>query len=97
MVDYTLLGFSCGVICGCGTLKLELTKGNNIYSEKFIYVGIPCLDSKDMVKKFRKPGTWKLYKIPMDDRRCYWTGFPMNKFDTKGLPFYTFGKPHKGK
>ena len=93
LADYTL-GTSCGILCGCGSLKMRVTKKNELYREEFIYVGMPCFNSKEMVKEFEKSKKLKLYKISMNDKRCYWTEVPMNKFDTKGLPFYTFWRLH---
>ena len=92
LVDYTM-GISCGFFCGCGTFKIRLTKQNNNYKSTFIYVGVPCLTN--LPKGIKKRVTWTLYKLPMNDKRCYWTEVPMNKFDTNGLPFYTLTRYNK--
>ena len=86
LIDYTL-GFSCGVLCGCGTLKIKLAKKDDSYKQAFIYVGVPCLNV--LPNELKKKTNWTLYKLPLNNNRCCWTEVPMNKFDTKGLPFYT--------
>jgi hypothetical protein len=91
MVDFTQ-GISCGYFCGCGTIKVRLTEKVESYQKPFIYVAHPC--RIDMTDELTKVRSWTLYKLPMNDTRCYWTEVPMNKFDTSGLPFYVM-KNHK--
>jgi len=87
MVDYSLLGFPCGYFCGCGAIKIKLISANPLYKEEFIYVGMPCFNVlPDLTRQQKK---WKVYKIPLKDNSCYWTEVPINKFDSKGIPFYT--------
>jgi hypothetical protein len=92
LIDYTM-GVSCGIFCGCGTFKIKLTKQCDNYKQTFIYVGVPCLNV--LPEGLKKKNNWTLYKLPMNDKSCYWTEVPMNKFDTKGLPFYTLTKYNK--
>jgi len=92
LIDYTI-GFSCGVFCGCGTLKIKLAKQYDNYKQAFIYVGVPCLNV--LPKELKEKTKWTLYKLSISDNRCFWTEVPMNKFDTKGLPFYIFTKYNK--
>jgi hypothetical protein len=56
------------------------------YREDYVYVGVPCLSF--LSKELKKQAHWVLYKIPLTDRTCFWTKVPVNKFDTKGVPFY---------
>ena len=93
LLDYTTIGFSCGVLCGCGTLKIKLARQYDHYKQAYIYVGVPCLNT--LSKKLQNKTKWTLYKLPLSDNSCYWTEVPMNKFDTKGLPFYTLTKYDK--
>ena len=86
LVDYTL-GISCGYLCGCGTLKLTLTKKEGLYPYDKIYVGVPCLTI--LPTEWKRKKKWTLYKLPLNDKTCFWTEATMNKFDTKGLAFYT--------
>ena len=86
VVDY-ITGVSCGIFCGCGTLKIKLIKANNLYSQEYIYIGVPCFN--EFSKGLKTKTIWKLSKLPLDDKSCFWTEVPVNKFDTKGLPFYT--------
>jgi hypothetical protein len=91
LVDFTQ-GISCGKFCGCGTIKVKLTQKSGIYQERLFFVGHPCFIK--MTDELTNEHSWTLYKLPMDDTRCYWTGVPMNKFNTKGLPFYVM-KNHR--
>lgn len=86
LIDYKL-GFSCGITCGCGTLKIKLTQKNAAYVHDFIYVAEPCMNT--LPNNFKTTTTWKLYKLPITENSCFFTELPMNKFDTKGLAFYT--------
>lgn len=90
MVDYTLQGCACGVICGCGTIKIKLSENNPHYKAAFIYVAIPCFEK--MEETYLKAQSWKLYKLPLNEKSCFWQEHPTNKFHTKGLPFYTLEK-----
>ena len=92
LIDYTI-GLSCGIFCGCGTFKIKLAKQYDNYKHTFIYIGVPCLNV--LPKGLKKKNNWTLYKLPINDNRCFWTEVPMNKFDTKGLPFYTLTKYNK--
>ena len=86
MTDYNL-GIKCGVLCGCGAIKIQLTDPHLLYKEAFVYVGVPCFG--EMTDSLEKKQQWKLYKIPINDTACVWTEVPRNKFDSKGVPFYT--------
>lgn len=86
VVDYTY-GPACGIVCSSGFLKINLLNKNRFYAWQFIYVGVPCM-TIDIAKKMSKKTTWVLRKISLNDKSCFWTEAPMNKFDTKGLPFY---------
>jgi hypothetical protein len=89
MVDYTL-GMTCGYFCGCGTLKVKLQTKVAGYPFEHIYVAIPCFS--ELTKEISDKTEWSLYEIPMNDRRCYWTELPRNKFATFGVPFYVLEK-----
>src|SRR5262245_29428681 len=73
LVDYTL-GLTCGVFCGCGTLKVILTKQNYYYAYDYIYVGVPCFSfvPNELMAKTK----WILYKLPFNDNSCFWTEAP---------------------
>lgn len=86
MTDYNL-GVPCGVLCGCGAIKIKLTDPHPLYKELFIYVGMPCFNK--LPDSLKQKQTWALYKIPINDTACFWTEAPVNKFDSKGVPFYT--------
>lgn len=86
VVDFNL-GISCGIFCGCGAIKIKLSKPNPNYPYGYIYLGMPCFDKFTMKLKAKK--YWRLNKIRLDDKSCFWREMPQNKFDSKGLPFYT--------
>jgi len=90
--DYTM-GIPCGLFCGCGTLKLKLTNTSSIYKYNDVYVAIGCF--YELTKDIEEKTRWMLYKILLNDNACFWTSFTINKFNTKGLPFYTLEKPQK--
>ena len=85
IVDSTV-GFSCGVYCTCGTLKIKLTKKIKGYHHPYMYLAVPCMDH--IPKEMTQKTSWRLVKIPVNDKSCFWLG-ANNKFDTEGLPFYT--------
>jgi hypothetical protein len=93
LVDFTL-GVSCGYFCGCGTMKIKLTRPNEAYKYEYLYIAFACFNL--LPKEIRKRRQWAIYKLPLDDMRCYWTEIPMNKFDTGRLPFYIV-KDHRRK
>jgi hypothetical protein len=86
LVDYTL-GINCGVFCGCGTLKIKLVKQSIKYHEEFIFVAVPCLSLLPFNLNSKR--YWSLNKLAISDNSCCWVEVPSNKFDTKGIPFYT--------
>lgn len=86
VVDY-IKAFACGVLCGCGVIKIKVINPHSLYKEPFVYVGMPCFEG--MTDSLEKKDRWKLSKIPLNDKSCYWTEIPINKFDSKGVPFYT--------
>jgi len=86
IADY-ITGVSCGVFCGSGALKIKLTKANAKYAHDFLFIGVPCFSECPDTFKTRK--IWTVSKISLTDHSCYWTEVPVNKFDSKGTPFYT--------
>ncbi|MBN8790579.1 MAG: hypothetical protein J0I84_26165 [Terrimonas sp.] len=55
--------------------------------QTYIYIAVACLNV--LPKELKNKKKWTLYKLPIGYNRCFWIEAPMNKFDTKGLPFYT--------
>jgi hypothetical protein len=94
LIDYSL-AFSCGVWCSCGALKIRVEQNMGGYDQENVFVAVPCMIS--LPPEFLKLRKWIFYKIKSDDNRCYWTELPINKFDTKGIPFYTLTKWHRPK
>ena len=86
IADY-ITGATCGVFCGCGAIKIKLTRPNAKYPYEYIFLGMPCFDKFPASLNFKTK--WELTKIPLNDNSCYWTETVVNKFDSKGLPFYT--------
>ncbi len=86
IVDY-VTGVSCGVFCGCGTIKIKLIRQYPHYPYEFLFVAVPCFNKFPDGFKTRK--IWKVIEIPLNDHSCYWTEVPVNIFDSKGIPFYT--------
>jgi hypothetical protein len=80
------MGVTCGVFCGCGTAKVELSKPHAEYPHPFIYVAVHCQHILDKDVQHKK--IWQLEELKIDEHGCFWTEMPMNKFDTHGLPFY---------
>jgi hypothetical protein len=79
-------GISCGTYCGCGTIKINLYKRPAGYPHRTVYLAVPCLSGKPATHTYN----CRVYKLKTDAADCYWTEVPANKFDTRGLPFYTF-------
>jgi hypothetical protein len=90
IVDYTL-GATCGYFCGCGTLKIRINQKLPNYARNYVYVGVPCLSF--LPDSLKNQQHWVLFKIALNDRTCFWTQLFVNKFDTKGIPFYSTYHP----
>jgi hypothetical protein len=86
VVDITP-GTSCGVLCGCGTLKIELTKKIESYNYTDVYAAIPCFNVSEehYLNKIIKI---KLHLLEKDNHDCFWNELPINFIDSKGMPFY---------
>jgi hypothetical protein len=80
-------GTSCGVVCGCGTIKVKLSNTLKGYSASYVFIAIPCfsVNSKDFLNKTIKIQT-DLLRI--DNKDCFWNELPVNYIDSKGVPFY---------
>lgn len=86
LTAYTTTPYSCGVLCGCGTLRISVSRPTPDYPHDLVYVAVPCMDSLPPELEARLH--WKLSRIALNDQRCFWNGAHSNKFDSRGLPFY---------
>lgn len=86
IVDITT-GTSCGVLCGCGTIKVKLSDALMDYNYTYVFIAIPCfnVNSIDFLNKTIKI---KVDLLDIDNKDCFWNEAPMNKIDSKGIPFY---------
>jgi hypothetical protein len=86
IVDVTV-GTSCGIFCGCGTIKVKLSDKLEGYSEPHVFIAIPCFNVNS--KKFlNKRINIKVELLSIDNNDCFWNEVPMNNLDSKGIPFY---------
>jgi len=86
IVDITV-GPSCGIFCGCGTLKVELSNQPDDYKESHVYIAIPCF-AVNQNDYLNKTIDITIEILSPDNKDCYWTEMPMNKIDSHGIPFY---------
>jgi len=86
IVDITS-GLSCGVSCGCGTIKVELKKPIQEYKSANVFIAIPCFNANaiDFLDKSIKI---KLELLSLNNDDCFWNEAPMNNIDSKAFPFY---------
>lgn len=86
IVDITT-GTSCGVFCGCGTIKVKLSDTLKDYSETYVFIAIPCfnVNAKDFLNKTIKI---KVDLLSIANKDCFWNEVPINNIDSKGIPFY---------
>ena len=85
IVDSTLAWCSCGYFCCGGTLKIKLTRMNELYYQKYAYVVVGCMN--EISEKLRRRRKWHLRKIYTSVEECG-VETASNKFNTMGLPFY---------
>jgi hypothetical protein len=80
-------GTSCGVACGCGTMKITLFGKTKGYDHSNLFIAIPCFNviPSDYLNKTIKI---KLKILTKSNTECYWNGSTENYFDSKGIPFY---------
>ena len=80
-------GTSCGTLCGCGTIKVNLATLLKNYSDSFVFIAIPCfnVNSQDYLDKTIKI---KVKLLDKDNKDCFWNEAPINYIDSKGIPFY---------
>lgn len=80
-------GVSCGVMCGCGTIKILLTTKVKHYNQDNVYVAIQCfsVNYEDYINKTIKI---KLKLLEKTNKDCYWNEAPSNSIDSQGTPFY---------
>lgn len=88
IVDVTPLGFGCGVICGCGTVKIALTKKIKGYQYDTVFVAMPCFTCPDPSYYINKRARIKLKLLTTQNKQCYYNEYPQNRFDSHGIPFY---------
>lgn len=86
IVDLTV-GTSCGVVCGCGTIKIALELKIKKYKFDTVYAAIPCfnVNYNDYINKTINI---KLKLLKENNKDCYWNEAPFNYIDSRGIPFY---------
>ena len=82
----------CGVLCGSGTVKIELELVPNNYPFDKLYLVIPCgplSESEYLNNSYQVEAT----KLISDDQKsnCYLSGIS-NSIDSSGIPFYWLDK-----
>ncbi|OYU96491.1 MAG: hypothetical protein CFE21_08875 [Bacteroidetes bacterium B1(2017)] len=88
IVDVTPLGYTCGVVCGCGTVKIALTNKIKGYDHDTLFVAMPCFSCPDPSYYLNKRARIKLKVLTPQNKECYWNQISQNRFDSHGIPFY---------
>ena len=89
IVDVTN-GFSCGVMSGSGTMKIKVLKSSKHYQSKYLFLVVPCFSGCDnCIGKKVELNVSALYEKRENVLTDNYPYEPiMNKFFSKGVPFY---------
>jgi hypothetical protein len=80
-------GVSCGIFCGCGTIKIQPEKKIAGYRHPYVFVAVPCLTGPE-ADYLHKLVVIKVDILKLRNKDCFWSELPMNNIDSKGVPFY---------
>ena len=87
VVEAVSTGTSCGVVCGCGTIKVRLQDSIPGYHYPVVFIAIRCFtgSEKEIVGKKVKAG---FTKLPITNKECYYRELVVNTLDSGKIPFY---------
>lgn len=87
VVEEVSPGTSCGVVCGCGTVKIRLQDSIPGYHSSFVFIAIPCfaVGKKDFMGKTVKAN---LTKLPATNKECFYRELVLNTINSGRVPFY---------